>query len=230
MRVRCYSTGGVRPKVGDRGLRRYLPGGWSADSLPVNAFVVEHPSGLCVFDTGQTARAAERGYHPRWHPYLRLARFELEPEDELATQMRRDGLDLANVRWVVLSHLHTDHIGGVAEFAAARVLVTRTEWERARGLGGRVRGYLPQHWPSAIEPELIEFDGPAVDRFRASHDVAGDEALLVVPLPGHTPGHAGLLVERKILLAGDAKDLPAGLTVLRAHDSQAAEVASSVVG
>ena len=217
MRVRCYSTGRVRPKQASSGPRRYLPGGWSGETLPVNAFVVEHPAGLCVFDTGKTARAAEPGYHPRWHPYLRLARFELGPEDELAAQMRADGADPAAVRWVVLSHLHTDHVGGLGAFAGARVLVSRAEWKRARGLAGRLRGYLPQHWPAGVKPELVDLGGPAAGPFPSSHDVAGDGSLLMVPLPGHTPGHAGLLVEQKLLLAGDAEETPAGLTVLRAH-------------
>jgi glyoxylase-like metal-dependent hydrolase (beta-lactamase superfamily II) len=226
VRVRCYSTGRVRPKRADRGPRRYLPGGWSATSLPVNAFVVEHSAGLCVFDTGQIARAARRGYHPRWHPYLRLARFELAPEEELPAQMRADGLDLAAVRWVVLSHLHTDHVGSVGAFAGSRVLVARTEWNRAQGLDGRLRGYLPERWPAGLEPWLVDFDGPAVAPFPGSHDVAGDGRLLMVPLPGHTAGHAGLLVERRVLLAGDADRPPGGFTALLAHDPGAAELAA----
>jgi glyoxylase-like metal-dependent hydrolase (beta-lactamase superfamily II) len=224
VRVRCYSTGRVRSKRADRGPRRYLPGGWSAETLPVLAFVVEHPAGLCVFDTGQTARAARPGYHPAWHPYLRLARFELGSGDELVPQLAADGLDPGDVRWVVLSHLHTDHVGGVAAFHSARVLVARKEWELAQGLAGRLRGYLPQRWPSGLAPELVDFEGPAVGPFPASHDVAGDARLLLVPLPGHTPGHSGLLVDRSLLLAGDAETAPRDVTVLRAHDPGAAEL------
>ena len=96
-------------------MRRYLPGGWSTETEPINVFAVTHPDGVLVFDTGQSAAAARPGFLPRWHPYLRLARFELTPEDEAAEQLRAAGLDPAEVRLVVLSHLHTDHIGGLAE-------------------------------------------------------------------------------------------------------------------
>jgi glyoxylase-like metal-dependent hydrolase (beta-lactamase superfamily II) len=226
VRVRCYSTGRVRSKRAERGPRRYLPGGWSAETLPVHAFVVEHPAGLCIFDTGQTARAARPGYHPRWHPYLRLAQFELEAEDELAPQLRADGLDPDDVRWVALSHLHTDHVGGVADFRGAHVLVARREWERAQGIAGRLRGYLPQRWPPGLLPQLVDFEGPSVGSFPASHDVAGDGTLLLVPLPGHTPGHSGLLVERRVLLAGDTETVPRDLAALLAHDPEAAELAA----
>ena len=206
MRIHCLSTGVVRGKRARRGPRRYLPGGWSDRTLPVNVFAIEHPAGLCVFDTGQTARAARPGYHPRWHPFFRLSRFELTEADEAAAQLARAGLDVASVRWVVLSHLHTDHAGCVGAFLGADVLVSATEWHRATGLSGRLRGYLPQHWPGETVPVLVEPSPPVVGPFAGSYDVAGDGALLIVPTPGHTPGHLSLLVdtgERRFLLAGD---------------------------
>jgi N-acyl homoserine lactone hydrolase len=201
--VRRLTTGRVRPKRARRGLRRWLPGGWSGETLPVNAFLVDHPAGRCLFDTGQSARAARSGYLPRWHPFLRLARFELTEQDEVGAQV-----DPVTVRWVVLSHLHTDHAGGLEPFRGAEVLVSRTEWERARGLAGRLRGYLPQRWPEGIEPRLVDFDGPPVGPFAASYDVAGDGRLLLVPVPWHTPGHLGLLVRGErggYLLGGDVE-------------------------
>jgi glyoxylase-like metal-dependent hydrolase (beta-lactamase superfamily II) len=206
MRIHCFSTGAVRVKRGDRGMRRYFRGGWCDQTLPVNVFAVEHPAGVCLFDAGQTAEAARPGYFPGWYPFFRLARFELEPADEAAAQLRSIGSDPRDVRWVVLSHLHTDHVGGIAPFGHAEVVVSRTEWERARGLPGRLRGYLPQYWPSAVMPRLVDFAGDPLGPFPASHDLAGDARLVLVPMPGHTPGHIGLLVRagnRDYLCGGD---------------------------
>jgi glyoxylase-like metal-dependent hydrolase (beta-lactamase superfamily II) len=213
VRVERFSTGRVRPKRDARGVRRYFGGGWSDETLPVNVFLVHHPSGLCLFDTGQTARAREPGYHQRWHPFLRLARFELLPEDEIAPQLRHAGVDPASVRWVVLSHLHTDHVGGVGAFPEAEVIVSRLEWERARGLAGQVRGYLPQHWPLP-EPVIVEVAGPPLGPFPGSFDVAGDGSLVVVPSPGHTPGHVALIVrdgDDGSFLGGDVAHSPSEL-------------------
>ncbi len=196
----------MRGKRAQRGIRRYLPGDWAEETLPVNAFAITHPKGICLFDAGQTARAAEPGYLPRWHPYLRLARFELGPQDEVAAQLEADGIPPADVRWVVLSHLHTDHVGGLTPFAGSEVLVSAAEWRRASGVAGRVRGYLPQHWPAGLRPRLLGFPGPPIGPFQASADLAGDGRLIVVPTPGHTPGHVSLLVrddERAYLCAGD---------------------------
>jgi len=226
--VERFSTGRVRPKQAARGARRYLPGAWSSATLPVNVFLVHHPDGLCLFDAGQTADAARPGYFPRWHPFLRLARFELQQEDEIGAQ-----IDPATVRWVVLSHLHTDHVGGIGPFAGAEVIVSRVEWERAQGVRGRLRGYLLQQWPLP-EPVQVDLVGPPVGPFAGSFDVAGDGRLVLVPTPGHTPGHVALIArdeESGFFVGGDVAesrdDLPAEiadfceqerLTVLLAHD------------
>ncbi len=247
MRVRCLSTGAVRVKRGERGPGRYLLDRWRDETLPVNVFLVEHAAGLCLFDAGQTARAAGPGYFPRWQPFFRLARFELAPADEAAAQLQVLGVRPHGVRWVALSHLHTDHAGGLAPFAESEVLVSRTEWERARGLRGRLRGYLPQYWPAEISPRLVEFDGPAVGPFAGSFDVGGDGRLLLVPTPGHTAGHTALLVRGEAwtcLLGGDLvhsageleRAAPAvadfcrreGIVFLAAHDPAAPSLAASL--
>jgi glyoxylase-like metal-dependent hydrolase (beta-lactamase superfamily II) len=148
---------------------------------------------------------------------------------------------VSRVRWVVLSHLHTDHVGGIGGFPGAEVLVSGTEWRRATGAGGRLRGYLPQHWPEHVQPRLVESTGPAPGPFAGSYDVAGDGTMMIVPTPGHTPGHLSLLVDtgrRRYLLGGDLVHDPADLatiapdiaawcaehdvTVLAAHDPRAA--------
>ncbi len=228
-------SGVVRGKRNRHGPRRYLPGGWSDVVLPVQAFLVKHPEGACLFDAGASAATAPL---PGLHPYLRLARFELEPEDEIGSQ-----LDGTPVRWLVLSHLHTDHVGSVGAFVTADVIVSRAEWEHGHGWRGRARGYVPQRWPDTVTPHLVEPAGPSLGPFRSTLDLAGDGRLVIVPLPGHTAGHLGLLVDTgpaRLLLAGDvahsAGELAAtqpdvaswcaseGVTVLTTHDPAAPDL------
>lgn len=208
MRIRAFSTGRVRQKRGTRGIRRYFAEDWSDETLPVNVFLIEHPEGLCLVDTGQTAEATRPGYFDRWYPFFRLSRFELSAVDEVAAQLAATGFSPSDVRWVVLTHMHTDHVGGVRAFTESEVVVNRDEWQPAQGLMGRLRGYQPQHWPRGIGPRVVDLSGPGVGPFVRSYDVVGDGSVLMVPLPGHTLGHTGLLVlehgEPRWLGGGDA--------------------------
>lgn len=192
------------------GRLRHLPGGWSDGTLPVNVVLVDHPEGLCLFDAGPgTGMTTDVPF--RLHPWLRLSRFEPTASDEVAAALARRGATRDDVRRLVLSHLHVDHVGGVGEYPRADVIVSRAEWNRARGIAGRIRGYVPHLWPRGVEPRLVEPDGPALGPFPGTYDVAGDGTLLAVPTPGHTPGHLGLVVrlDGKTVLCGG--DLGAGL-------------------
>jgi len=204
VRIHAIQTGTVsihrRQLVGRDGPLRQLAmvadREWTAP-LPILAWVVEHPEGLIVVDTGGTARAMNPGYFPRWHPYFRLAlRLAITDDEEIGPQMRALGLDPRNVRWVVLTHLHDDHAGGLAHFPDSEVLVTHEEWACATGFFGRLRGYPNQRWPDWLQPSLVS----APDSLTAAGDVR------LEPTPGHTPGHMSVTVDTGrafVILAGD---------------------------
>jgi glyoxylase-like metal-dependent hydrolase (beta-lactamase superfamily II) len=242
-RIHCLQTGVVRERAGERGVRRYLDAQWREQALPVNAFLVEHSAGLCLFDAGQVTCATEQGHFPRWQPFFRLSKFELAPEEEVSARLRSLDLDPTAVRWVVVSHLHTDHVGDLGSFRYSEVLVSEAQWREAHGLRGRIRGYVPQHWPAGLEPRLLRLDAGGFGPFPASHDLAGDGTLVAVSIPAHAAGHLGLLVRREngdVLLGGDAAHTTAELassapeiarycaehriSVALAHDPKASEL------
>jgi len=176
---------------------------WS-DWLPIHAWLIEHPSGPIVVDTGETARVGEPGYLPRWHPWYRFGvGFRVAPEEEIGPQLARLGFDPAAVRTLVLTHLHLDHADGLAHFPGARVLVSAAERRAASGLRGRLDGYLPDHWPPGARMETLNLEPDATGAFRATAPIA--EGVRAVATPGHTPGHVSVVVDGDppILIAGD---------------------------
>ena len=177
--------------------------------VPIYAWVIEHPEGIIVIDTGETSMTARKGYFPRWHPFLRQTsdKFFVGPEDEIGVQLMKPGIAPGDVRWVVLTHLHTDHAGGLHHFPRAEILVSRKEYAEARGLRGSLQGYLPYRWPRWFNPRLVDFTPEAVGPFPSSFALTKANDVILLPTEGHTNGHLSVLVredERSIFIAGDA--------------------------
>jgi N-acyl homoserine lactone hydrolase len=216
MKIHAIQTGTValttawREGVG-HGKRRLLntivDRRWT-EPLPIYAFAIEHPEGVIVVDTGETARVSLPGYFARWHPGLRAFRERVEPAQEIGPQLERLGIRPGDVRWVVMTHLHTDHAGGLDHFPDNDILVTRAELEFASGLRGRLRGYVAnKRWPSWFEPTVLDLEPEPFGPFPESLRLTGAGDVTLVPLPGHTPGQIGVLVEdgdHTVLLAGDS--------------------------
>jgi glyoxylase-like metal-dependent hydrolase (beta-lactamase superfamily II) len=216
MKIHAIQTGTVaittawREGVG-HGKRRLLntirDREWT-EPLPIYAFAIEHPEGVIVVDTGETAGASQPGYFPSWHPGVRAFREWVEPEQEIGPQLERLGISPGDVRWLVMTHLHTDHAGGLHHFPDNEILVTRTELDFASGLRGRLRGYVANtHWPPWFRPTLLELEPEPLGPFPQSLRLTDAGDVTLVPVPGHTPGQIGVLVhegDQTVLLAGDS--------------------------
>jgi glyoxylase-like metal-dependent hydrolase (beta-lactamase superfamily II) len=213
IRVRAIQTGRVKVKSAQLrrgeggGLNRVLLGREWSEWLPIYAWVVEHPEGVIVVDTGETARTSESGYFPWWQPYYRLAvRMDVSAELEIGPQLRKIGISPDAVWKVVLTHLHTDHAGGLHHFHKSEIIVSGDEYRNAQGLSGQVQGYLPHRWPDWFAPKPIRFEPKAVGPFEKSYPLTEAGDVIIVPTTGHTPNHVSVIVkteEVSYFLAGD---------------------------
>jgi glyoxylase-like metal-dependent hydrolase (beta-lactamase superfamily II) len=204
--IKTRQVQGVGGGVG-RQLNMFLDREWT-EPLPIFAFAIEHPDGVIVVDTGESARTAERDYFPSWHPFFRFGlRLWVAPEEEIGPQLQRLGIATRDVRRVVLTHLHTDHAGGLHHFPHSEILASRADVDVAAGRRGRLRGYPNRRLPRWLDPTIVELRERPYGPFAQSLPLTAAGDVAIVPLPGHTAGHLGVVVEDEghvVLLAGDA--------------------------
>jgi N-acyl homoserine lactone hydrolase len=187
---------------------------WAAPR-PINVAVIEHTDGLVLFDTGQDrASLTDPGYFPggiTGAMYRRSARASIRADQTLTAGLGGLGYSASDVSVVVLSHLHQDHIGGLAQFSHARIYVSQAEWDSLDAPRAELAGLMRRHidlpglaW-TRITPAPTS--DPALRPFTVAHDLFGDGSLVLIPTPGHTPGSLSLVVRRPgrpaLALVGD---------------------------
>jgi glyoxylase-like metal-dependent hydrolase (beta-lactamase superfamily II) len=175
---------------------------WRMVRFPAVYFALRHQrEGWVLIDTGYGGRFSEatrrfpfRGY--RWAtPTTEAGR--------TADQLRSAGIPPEDIRHLIVTHFHADHIGGLADLPQATVhyhaealapLQRLPAWRQARAafLPALVPGWLPDRaMPLAAEAFVARPDLPF-----GSHDLFGDGSIRLVDLPGHAPGQLGVIFAR----------------------------------
>jgi N-acyl homoserine lactone hydrolase len=177
---------------------RLMEGGEGRIRLPIPAYLIEHPRGTALFDSGmhkdcQLDPAARVGSR-----LAGLFAFDFRPGEEIAARLTKLDRDPAKIDLIINSHFHFDHCGGNAQIPNATMIVQRREWDagmdpdRAAKSGFDARDFDLGHKLRLVDGE---------------HDVFGDGSVVCLPTHGHTPGHQSLRLRmpgRDIILAADA--------------------------
>ncbi len=144
--------------------------------------LVRHPRGDLLIDTGF---GREIDTQIMLMPFLFRMITSYSRAEPAAAQLDAVGYDRKNLRGILLTHAHWDHVSGIADFPGVPVLVTADE--RRFVADGGVISIVARSLPD-VHYEEYGFDGGPYLGFPSSHDVYGDGAIVVVPAPGHTPG------------------------------------------
>ena len=180
----------------------YVPGADRSEliELPVSAYLVCHPQGTLLFDSGCHPSVAENA-EARWGGLAKVMNPIAPAGDNVVDNLRCIGIEPDDVDVVVCSHLHSDHCGCNGFFRRATVICHAKELAAARAPDAEAMGYLPIDWDQSDSFQEIE----------GQHDVFGDGRVVLVPVPGHTPGTLAALVHLDrsgaFLLASDAVSL-----------------------
>jgi len=177
---------------------RLMEGGEGDITVPVPVFLIEHPKGRALFDTGLHPDCQHDVAGRLGERLTSLFKIGFQPGEELSARLEAIDRDPAKIDLVINSHFHFDHCGGNALIPNATMLVQRREWDAGMDPDSAAkRGFDPR-----------DFDlGHKVLRVDGEHDVFGDGSVICLPTYGHTPGHQSLKVRLDggdIVLAADA--------------------------
>jgi glyoxylase-like metal-dependent hydrolase (beta-lactamase superfamily II) len=163
--------------------------------IPVPSYLIVHPKGRVIFDTGLNQRLAldPAAYLASLPFFLKM---HFQAGDAVTRQIERLDLAPRDIDYLVISHLHLDHVGGVDQFPRTPMIIQRREWQAGNDpdFAQRLR-YVSADYD--LGKDVVEING--------EYDLFGDSSVVCLPTYGHTPGHQSLRVR-----------LPSGETVLTA--------------
>ncbi|TPI41743.1 MBL fold metallo-hydrolase [Mesorhizobium sp. B3-1-9] len=225
-------------------------GSWQSVKLRVRYGLIFHPTaGPVLIDTGYTQEAlsgARRGRMLRL--YGALLKPELNAAEQVLPVLRRFGLSPDDIRTIIVTHFHVDHISGLSLFRNARFIASDAACARVKARSPRQNlrhGVFAELFPLDFEARLEGLS--AKRRVEAREDVPGgadlfgDGSVIAVDLPGHADGQFGLLfngLDRPLLYAVDVQWLLTALTenrtpgfpaTLIAEDAAAIEPTSAML-
>jgi N-acyl homoserine lactone hydrolase len=169
-----------------------------AGDLVDPCFVIRHPKGVLLWDTGLGDAIAEK------KDGVVDGAFHIWVKTTLAAQLKQLGLAPSDITYVAFSHFHFDHIGNATQFPGATWILNKAELDAANAkppmfeLSADFRKVL-----AAAKQKVISSD----------QDVFGDGSVRILKAPGHTPGHQSLALKLQktgvVILSGDLYHLRA---------------------
>lgn len=174
--------------------------GWFSDTfrfrgekkeLIAGCFLIRHPKGNLLWDTGLTPELI--GAPPEAAPGMSL-------KTRISERLAVLGLSTHKIDYVGISHHHGDHSGGADEFPNAELLIGAADAELLKGRKDDDRDKRQlRHWIPGGPGKMRAVEGDL--------DLFEDGSVIMLAMPGHTPGHSALLVRLPrsgyVLISGD---------------------------
>ncbi len=178
--------------------------------LVCHCLLIETNQGLVLVDTGFGLRDVQSPYSRLSPFFVQFNNIQFERKYTAIEQIKQLGFSASDVRHIVLTHLDFDHAGGLEDFPEATVHVMQTEIEAAQDRHGFIasRRYRSEQWDEVKRWKYYAAGGEPWFGFEAVRDLDGlPPEILLIPLTGHTRGHAGIAIQTAegwLLHAGDA--------------------------
>jgi len=188
--------------------------------------LIKHPSkGYILFDTGYSKRFFEATKSFPYNIYAKITKVVLNEGEEVVEQLREKGIGANEIKYIIISHFHADHIGGLKDFPEATFICTKkgyTDVKDKSGFSGLLKAYIPALMPDDFEARCSFVE---VEKGKISHpdlgkmvDIFNDGTLLMCGLDGHALGMIGIIVKtekREVFLVSDAAWLKSNFIALK---------------
>lgn len=194
-------------------------GSWKKIKIPALFGLITHPSlGPILFDTGYAEHFERECRRYPYFLYRQTTPVFFQPHESAAAQLRSRGIEPKEVRHIILSHFHADHVAGCADFPNATFYCFRTAHDFVRdkqGLAAVRCGFVPALLPPDFAQRVVFIDDgqqvglpEELEAFDAGYDVFGDGSILALDMTGHAVGQLGLFFytdkKEPVLLCADA--------------------------
>ncbi|HAA11221.1 MAG TPA: MBL fold metallo-hydrolase [Cytophagales bacterium] len=164
--------------------------------------LVEHPTeGYILFDTGYAQRHIDLSQKGWAKAYLKALPVFLKPEEEAHTQLKARGIAPEQIRHIIISHFHADHLGGLRDFPKATFHASESAWASVKGRRGFAavrKAFIPGLLPDDIEARLQLFSMEQTQgqdpHLGGLFDLFGDRSIQLCALEGHARGQVGALL------------------------------------
>lgn len=169
-------------------------------TTPCPSFLIDHPRGLVLFDTGLAPDAAGDPAAYYGEGLVSFTGMKYAEHQRIDRQLENIGVPPSDIKFIVLSHAHFDHTGGVHLFPQAKIIIGAGEMANARWP-------KPAHHGLYIQKELDAFDPKQMYEVADDLDLFGDGSVVALQTPGHTPGELSMMVRlpsQTIILTADA--------------------------
>jgi N-acyl homoserine lactone hydrolase len=157
-----------------------IGGQGNIDWAPVSFYVIKHPKGNVIFDTGNNDKTITNA-DGWWGPLAKGFGLKMTQNDAMAAQLAKIGLKTSDIKYVVVGHMHLDHGGNVSQFPNSTLVVQNDEMKAAWWPDpGFSVYYIPGDFADTKKMDVIRLEGDL--------NLFGDRSIEIRRAPGHTPG------------------------------------------
>lgn len=169
--------------------------------------MIHEKHGVILFDTGYSEEMYNASNKFPLNIYTKLIPVFCNKEDTAIEKLRKLGIDKEEVKYIIISHFHADHMAGIKDFPKAKYIYMKNGYDNVKELKGfkaLKHGFLKELLPNDFESRSIQLDlkdNSLIIRemkfFNMYIDFFGDNSLKLISMEGHYRGHLGALCSDK---------------------------------